>query len=235
MHWFKTWWILREAQWIFCNNHDNWRLQSLTGQDELKMCWATQGLRIFPDLGRCYMEGQCKLEKIVMHEQMGFLNSCLMYRPIKTTPACHVEFFRLNLEWQTTGVILSELLLLQECWNDKCRFLWQSRSNSWKWFNWYINIDINCTKGSRGLVVVSCCYQRIRLQEFFDSNVWFHFNVQLALSWQCSFKLVHLIIHFVVTPSSATSRGLVVITFWPGLPGFPLRVMFNCGTLTMNA
>ena len=26
------------AQWIFCNNHDNWRLQSLTGQDELKMC-----------------------------------------------------------------------------------------------------------------------------------------------------------------------------------------------------
>ena len=27
-----------KAQWIFCNNHDNWRLQSLTGQEELKMC-----------------------------------------------------------------------------------------------------------------------------------------------------------------------------------------------------
>eukprot|EP00435_Cladocopium_sp_Y103_P012619 s1297_g3.t1 len=28
------------AQWIFCNNHDNWRLQSLTGKEELKMCLA---------------------------------------------------------------------------------------------------------------------------------------------------------------------------------------------------
>ncbi|CAK9022956.1 unnamed protein product, partial [Durusdinium trenchii] len=28
------------AQWIFCNNHDNWRLQALTGQEQLKMCLA---------------------------------------------------------------------------------------------------------------------------------------------------------------------------------------------------
>lgn len=106
-----------EAQWIFCNNHDNWRLQSLTGQDELKMCWVTQGLQIFPGLGRCYMEGECKLEKMSCMNRSSFI---LMYRPVNF-PACHVKrliaetsVFCLNLEWQITGVILSELLLLQD-------------------------------------------------------------------------------------------------------------------------
>ncbi|CAE7382371.1 ags1 [Symbiodinium sp. CCMP2456] len=28
------------AQWIFCNNHDNWRLQTLTGKNQLLMCLA---------------------------------------------------------------------------------------------------------------------------------------------------------------------------------------------------
>eukprot|EP00931_Biecheleriopsis_adriatica_P061877 TRINITY_DN3722_c0_g1_i1.p1 TRINITY_DN3722_c0_g1~~TRINITY_DN3722_c0_g1_i1.p1 ORF type:complete len:3061 (+),score=639.06 TRINITY_DN3722_c0_g1_i1:1306-9183(+) len=28
------------AQWIFCNNHDNWRMQTLTGKQQLRMCLA---------------------------------------------------------------------------------------------------------------------------------------------------------------------------------------------------
>lgn len=85
------------------------------------------------------------------------------------------------------------LLLLQECWNDKCRFLWQSRSNSWKWFNWYINIDINCTKGSRGLVVVSILWHyKNSLIQTFDFILMFNWplldNVHSNLSApNCSF------------------------------------------------
>ena len=31
-----------EAQWIFCNNHDNWRLQTLTGRQQLYVCRGSE-------------------------------------------------------------------------------------------------------------------------------------------------------------------------------------------------
>lgn len=43
-----------QAQWIFCNNHDNWRLQSLTGKEELKMCAPPGSPREFRAYARLY-------------------------------------------------------------------------------------------------------------------------------------------------------------------------------------
>ena len=41
-----------KAQWIFCNNHDNWRLQTLTGKNQLLMCPA---LKQEQRLGQLYL------------------------------------------------------------------------------------------------------------------------------------------------------------------------------------
>ena len=40
------------AMWTFCNNHDNWRMQSMTGKAEMRMCLAVITFWRWPELHR---------------------------------------------------------------------------------------------------------------------------------------------------------------------------------------
>ena len=245
----KTWLIRLEAQWIFCNNHDNWRLQSLTGQDELKMCWGwpkvfgsfhggsgstistllhdkinpkdcqvasplvIQGFSNFLGLFQVTManpEGECKLENMLCMNYISDGVPHISSSEHEKIPAWHVSSREINSQSVKVTALFVDILSRrsQVSFCQSC-FCYKSVENS----NW-------------NAVFFGEADQEVwRFFLFLVSNISFHLTCSTGPFLTSCSNFAHDVQNLPTSPLSR--RGLVVITFWPGLPGFPLRVAFN--------